>query len=156
MALFRKNLRSLLLQPVWLMACLAAWSAGAAENEGYIEEVLVTAEFRDTAVTGLAASATVIEPDDMASAVHHLEEVLSRAPNVNYASGASRGRFIQIRGIGERGQFSSPLNPSVGLLLDGVDLSGVGTAATLFDVQQWRFCVALRARCTRQRTGRAD
>lgn len=136
MALFRKNLRSLLFQPLWLMACLAAWSVGAAENESYIEEVLVTAEFRDTAVTGLAASATVIEPDDMASSVHHLEEVLSRAPNVNYASGASRGRFIQIRGIGERGQFSSPLNPSVGLLLDGVDLSGVGTAATLFDVQQ--------------------
>ena len=41
-----------------------------------------------------------------------------------------------MRGIGERGQFAEPLNASVGLLIDGVDFSGIGTAATLFDVSQ--------------------
>jgi outer membrane receptor protein involved in Fe transport len=55
---------------------------------------------------------------------------------VNLTSGASRARFFQIRGIGERSQFVEPLNPSVGLIVDGVDLSGLGGAATLFDVQQ--------------------
>ena len=101
-----------------------------------IEEIVVTAEFRDAGVDGLPASATVVAPDQAGTTIQHLEEILSRAPNVNLASGASRGRFIQVRGIGERGQFSDPLNPSIGLLLDGVDLTGVGTAATMFDVQQ--------------------
>ena len=41
-----------------------------------------------------------------------------------------------MRGIGERGQFAEPLNSSVALLIDGVDFSGLGTAATLFDVSQ--------------------
>jgi outer membrane receptor protein involved in Fe transport len=52
------------------------------------------------------------------------------------SSGASRSRFFQIRGIGERSQFVEPVNPSVGILLDGIDLSGAGGALTLFDVQQ--------------------
>ena len=55
---------------------------------------------------------------------------------MNYASGSSRARYYQIRGIGERGQFIEPINPSVGPLYDGVDLSGVGTIANLFDVEQ--------------------
>ncbi len=101
-----------------------------------IEEVVVTAEFRATDITNLPGSASVIQPNKTGTTVQHLEEVLARAPNVNFASGASRGRFIQIRGIGERGQFSDPLNSSVGLIIDGVDLSGIGTAATLFDVSQ--------------------
>jgi outer membrane receptor protein involved in Fe transport len=102
----------------------------------YDEEIRVTAEFRDTRVSDLAGSASVILPNEDSTTVHHLEEVLGRAPNVNFASGASRARFFQIRGIGERGQFSTPLNSSVGLIVDGVDLSGIGAAATLFDVQQ--------------------
>ena len=105
-------------------------------GEEYIEEIVVTAEFRDVSITQLPASATVIRPNEKGGIVNHLDEVLAQAPNVNFASGASRGRFVQIRGIGERGQFSEPLNSSVGLIVDGVDLSGVGAAATLFDVQQ--------------------
>jgi outer membrane receptor protein involved in Fe transport len=61
---------------------------------------------------------------------------LSYAPNVNFSSGASRGRFFQIRGIGERSQFIDPVNPSVGLVIDGIDMTGLGGAATLFDVEQ--------------------
>ena len=57
-------------------------------------------------------------------------------PNVNYSKGSSRARYFQIRGIGERGQFDEPLNSSVGLLIDGIELSGIGTVATLFDVKQ--------------------
>ncbi len=118
-------------------ACLALpVSAAEVADEDYIEEVIVTAEFRDTGVSRLPASVSVIRPNTGSTTVTHLEEVLAQAPNVNFASGASRGRFVQVRGIGERGQFSEPLNSSVGLIVDGVDLSGVGTVATLFDVQQ--------------------
>ena len=101
-----------------------------------IEEVVVTAELRAVALSEAAGSISLLTPDDRADVVNHLEEVLARAVNVNIASGASRARFVQMRGIGERGQFAEPLNASVGLQIDGVDFSGIGTAATLFDVSQ--------------------
>ncbi|MFL6870880.1 MAG: TonB-dependent receptor [Candidatus Azotimanducaceae bacterium] len=101
-----------------------------------IEEVVVTAELRAVALSEAAGSISLLTPDDRADVVNHLEEVLAQAVNVNIASGASRARFVQMRGIGERGQFAEPLNASVGLQIDGVDFSGIGTAATLFDVSQ--------------------
>lgn len=124
---------------LFVLVAISTATVGAVhgtETASHIEEVIVTAEFRDTNINSLAASASVIRPNESGTVVNHLEEVLGQAANVNFASGASRARFIQIRGIGERGQFADPLNSSVGLIVDGVDLSGVGTAATLFDVQQ--------------------
>src|SRR5690606_42080404 len=41
---------------------------------------------------------------------------------------------FQVRGIGEREQYEGAPNPSVGLLIDDIDFSGIGMAATLFDV----------------------
>jgi len=102
-----------------------------------LEEIIVTADFRQSAVEDIAASISVIDPDTMSKKnAQHLEDILLNAPNVNLASGASRARFIQIRGIGERGQFSEPLNSSVGLMIDGVDFSGTGTAGMLYDMEQ--------------------
>ena len=66
----------------------------------------------------------------------HLEAALLMAPNVNLAAGASRASFVQIRGIGERSQFVDPINPSVGLMLDGINYSGLGSAGLLFDIGQ--------------------
>ena len=84
----------------------------------------------------MSGSISVLDPAASGELINHLDEVLSRAANVNLTSGASRARFFQIRGIGERSQFVEPLNSSVGLIVDEVDLSGLGGAATLFDVQQ--------------------
>ena len=100
------------------------------------EEIIVTADFRDTPEQQLTSSVSVVRPEDRGDVVNHLEEVLNQVPNVHFSSGASRGRFFQIRGIGERGQFEEPVNSSVGVIIDGVDMSGIGAAATLFDVQQ--------------------
>jgi outer membrane receptor protein involved in Fe transport len=102
-----------------------------------IEEIVVTGEFRDTALFGLPASVSVVQSETIeARGARHLEDILALTPNVNVAGGAARSRFFQIRGIGERGQFAEPLNPSVGLVVDGVDLSIAASAATLFDVEQ--------------------
>ncbi|MEC8347031.1 MAG: TonB-dependent receptor, partial [Pseudomonadota bacterium] len=101
-----------------------------------IEEVVVTAEFRPVSAAAVSGSISVLDPAASGELINHLDEVLSRAANVNLTSGASRARFFQIRGIGERSQFVEPLNSSVGLIVDEVDLSGLGGAATLFDVQQ--------------------
>lgn len=108
----------------------------ATQASDAVEEVVVTAEFRPVSAAEVPGSVSVLDPDANGDLINHLDELLSRAANVNLTSGASRARFIQIRGIGERSQFVEPLNPSVGLLVDGVDLSGLGGAATLFDVQQ--------------------
>ncbi len=102
-----------------------------------LEEIIVTADYRQSAQDDIAASINVIDVDTMTHKnAQHLEDVLLNAPNVNFASGASRARFIQVRGIGERGQFMEPLNPSVGLMIDGVDFSGIGSAAMLYDMEQ--------------------
>ncbi|MGK0405115.1 MAG: iron complex outermembrane receptor protein [Oleispira sp.] len=102
-----------------------------------LDVVTVSADFRDTNVQELPEAVTVIGADDIAArSAQHLESVLSFAPNVNFSSGASRGRYFQIRGIGERSQFIDPVNPSVGLMIDGIDMTGLGGAATLFDVKQ--------------------
>ena len=66
----------------------------------------------------------------------HFEDLLTLVPNMSASSGASRQRFFQIRGIGERSQFIEPVNPSVVLLQDGVDISGLGGALTSFDTAQ--------------------
>jgi iron complex outermembrane receptor protein len=102
-----------------------------------IEEIVVTGEFRSSSLQETPASVSVvILENSRAGTVNHLEEILGWLPNVNFASGGSRARFFQVRGIGERGQFTEPLNSSVGLVVDGVDLSGIGSTATLFDVDQ--------------------
>ncbi len=102
-----------------------------------IEEVIVTSDFRDSGLLKTAASITVFDSQTIAQRqARHLEQLINLAPNVNFSSGASRGRFIQIRGIGERSQFIEPLNPSVGILIDGIDFTGIAGAATTMDIAQ--------------------
>jgi iron complex outermembrane recepter protein len=109
----------------------------AAADEPVLEEIVVTGEFRPVNINRAPSSISVIGPNEIQMrGAQHLEALTGIVPNLNAASGASRARYFQIRGIGERGQFEEPLNSSVGLLIDGVDFSGVGGVATLFDVSQ--------------------
>ena len=101
-----------------------------------LPSMIVSADFRPNDAHDTPVSLTTIDKDTIDSrGAQHIEDVLNLAPNVNFSSGASRGQFFQIRGIGERSQFSAPLNPSVGLLIDGIDFSRTGGAATLFDIE---------------------
>ena len=102
-----------------------------------IEEVIVSSDFREAQLKNIPTSISVINSDviDQRNS-RHLEDLLALTPNVNFASGASRGRYFQIRGIGERSQFVAPLNPSVGTYVDGIDFTGFGGAATLLDIDQ--------------------
>ncbi len=119
-----------------LFALLSATSQNAFAAEP-LPEILVTAELRETPVMKTSSSTSVVGSTDIRQrAAQHLEEILNLAPNVNFAGGTSRARYIQIRGVGDRSQFQEPLNPSVGLRLDGVDFSGIGGMGTLYDVSQ--------------------
>ncbi len=111
--------------------------AAASAPDDSIEEIVVTGEFRSDPLDALPSSVSVATAAQIASLqAQHLEQVLALMPNVNVASGASRARYFQIRGIGETGQFIAPLNPSVGTIIDHVDFSGIATVSTLYDVRQ--------------------
>lgn len=106
-------------------------------QQSSLEEVVVTAELIQKSVLDLPNSVSVISNDVIETrGAQHLEDLLNLAPNVNFASGASRGRFIQIRGIGERSEFTEPLNSSVGVIIDGIDFTGIATGASTLDTQQ--------------------
>jgi outer membrane receptor protein involved in Fe transport len=102
-----------------------------------LEEVIVTSDFRKSQLKNIPTSISVIDSKVINQRnSRHLEELLALAPNVNFAAGASRGKYFQIRGVGERSQFVAPLNPSVGTYVDGIDFTGFGGAATLLDIDQ--------------------
>ncbi len=129
----------------FVLASLLFGSASLAQNslelENQIdtnaEELIVTAELIQKSVLDLPNSVSVIsEADIQERNAQHLEDLLNLAPNVNYSTGASRGRFVQIRGIGERSEFQEPIINSVGVVVDGIDLTGIATAATTLDTRQ--------------------
>ncbi|WP_299072554.1 TonB-dependent receptor [uncultured Paraglaciecola sp.] len=102
-----------------------------------IERITVQGALVSTPLSEMATSISVLTKQVIEQRqAQHLEELLNRAANVNFATGASRGRFVQIRGIGERSQFTDPVNPSVGYLVDGINYSGLMAGASTFDVQQ--------------------
>jgi iron complex outermembrane recepter protein len=124
-------------KPLSLIGLLLTTHAFAAEDDEVVKlpDVVVSADFRPSTAQKTAVSLTEIGKETIeARSAQHLEEVLNLAPNVNVSAGASRGRFFQIRGMGILSQYDNPVNPSVGLIIDGIDFSRLGGAATLFDI----------------------
>lgn len=119
------------------LSVLSCLSVPAMAQTQDIEHILVTSDFRLQSLQHTPKSLTLVSEQDIQQRqAQALEEILNLAPNVNFNSGAGRGRYIQIRGIGERSQFKEPSNPSVGVLVDDMDFSGIGGVGTLFDVEQ--------------------
>ena len=134
--MYKSNHCAILLRKILGLFVLAIMSTATLADRT-LNEVIVTSDFRDTGLLKTAASITVFDRQTIGQRqARHLEQLINLAPNVNFASGASRGRFIQIRGIGERSQFIEPLNPSVGILVDGIDFTGIAGAATTMDMAQ--------------------
>lgn len=114
---------------------LAQQSLAALDTE--LQEVVVTASLREVSSSELPASVTVLDARTLQRAgVQHLQDVLPLVPNLNWASGSSRPRYFQLRGIGETDQWQGAPNPSVGFLIDDMDFSGIGMPATLLDLGQ--------------------
>ncbi|ROS05543.1 outer membrane receptor protein involved in Fe transport [Sinobacterium caligoides] len=121
------------------LAVLAASSYQPLHAEEFaLEEVIVTANFREASLLDSPASVSVVDVADIESrGAQHLQDVLNLSPNVNFSSGASRARFLQMRGIGELEQFVDPKHfPSVGVTVDGISLNGNANAAMLMDTEQ--------------------
>ncbi|MCF7501515.1 TonB-dependent receptor [Pseudoalteromonas sp. L1] len=116
---------------------LFAASTIAYAEDGELEKILVTGDFQKESIQTLSASASLFSDHEINQrGAKFLDEMLASAANVNFTSGASRGRYVQIRGVGLRSQFVDPINPSVGLVIDGINYSGLGGSSLLFDVDQ--------------------
>jgi len=122
-----------------LMAAGAAFAQATvpAGPDELLGEITVTATWRETDLRDVPASITVLDGRALTDAgVQHFQDVLGLVPNLNWAAGSSRPRYFQLRGVGDLEQYQGAPNPSIGFLIDDIDLSGVGMAATLFDVEQ--------------------
>ena len=107
------------------------------ENETDYEVIVVSSDFRQQNLQKIPSSLSVLNADDIKERnAQNLEEIIAVTPNVNFAGGTQRARYYQIRGIGERSQFQEPINPSVGLVIDDIDFTGIGSIASTFDVAQ--------------------
>lgn len=107
------------------------------QSSSELEVITVTGDFNQHNLQKIPASISVISEQDISRrSAQNLEEVIALAPNVNFSSGSQRARYYQIRGIGERSQFSETINPSVGVMIDGIDFTGIGSVSSMFDVAQ--------------------
>jgi len=129
--------RTFLTALLWPILALPAYADKAADNDvlaGELEEVVVSA-FRRSSTIELTASLTVLDGEEIAAAtLQHFEELIALVPNMSYSGDGSRARYFQLRGIGELEQYEGAPNPSVGFIVDDIDLSGVGGVNSVFDL----------------------
>lgn len=129
------NLRLSLITAALLPLFGASLSVNADDSD--LERIVVTGDFQRESIQTLSASASLYSEEEInLRGASYLDEMLGSTANVNFTSGASRGRYIQIRGVGLRSQFVDPINPSVGLVIDGINYSGLGGSSLLFDIDQ--------------------
>lgn len=122
------------LHPIAL-AVLSASVIGTV-NAQILEEIVVTADYRNLQSLDTAVSLSIVDAEQLQKFNStSLEQGISRLSNVNYASGGNNAKYFQIRGIGERSQFIETVNPSIGLVVDGIDVSELGNAAALLDIR---------------------
>ena len=102
-----------------------------------VENIVVYGGFSQYSLQKSANSVSVISDSDISlRSAQNLEEIIAISPNLNFSSGSQRARYYQIRGIGERSQFQEPINPSVGVIIDDIDFTGIGSISSMFDVKQ--------------------
>lgn len=102
-----------------------------------IPDELVVSGYRPANSRELGTSISVIDNQSVARAtVSGFEQVVQLVPNMNFSGEASRARYFQLRGVGEREQYEGAPNPSVGFVIDDIDLSGIGGVASTFDIRQ--------------------
>jgi iron complex outermembrane recepter protein len=123
---------------IFLVAAFTFSSGADAADDGNpqpLDEIVVTATLRSAPLEQTPGSVSVLSGQTLQDAgQQHFEDVLALVPNLNWAGDTSRPRYFQIRGIGELQQYQGAPDPSVGFLIDDIDFSGLGSAATLFDV----------------------
>lgn len=122
---------------VSIIASIALLGTSTFAEEVTLDPIVVGADFREQNLSKVAGSVSIItEADIYDKAAQSFVETIAAEPNVNFSAGASKAKYIQIRGIGERSQFVTPINPSVGIIVDGIDFSQSALGVTMYDLKQ--------------------
>ena len=112
-------------------------ATGFVRADALTEVVVVAGQLRPQELATVPVSVTVLGENAIdAMAVQHFQELVPLIPNLNWSGEGSRARYFQIRGTGELEQYEGAPNPSVGFILDDIDVSGIGGVATSFDVHR--------------------
>ncbi len=108
------------------------------KQEPLAPKPVVTCDLWKSELQMITASVSVLGNETLGyNGVQHFEDIVDAIPNVAWAGGSSRPRFIQIRGIGENSKFEGETPDSaVRFLIDDLDFTGFGTISNLFDVKQ--------------------
>ena len=102
-----------------------------------IEVMVVTSDFRGSALEKMPSSVTVIDQQQIEDeGAQHFEDILNNIANFNWSGGSSRPKYFQIRGVGEQEEYQGAPNSSVGFVVDDIDLSGLGMVSSMYDLQQ--------------------
>lgn len=118
---------------LFLSAQLLAQSPSPTE----MTPLVVSGDPTDNRLPSFSTSSSRMTADELSNhQALHFQDTLGMVPNLSYAGATSRPRYLQMRGVGERSQFSGegPPNFSVGVLLDDIDLSGLAGGLSLFDL----------------------
>ena len=103
-----------------------------------LDTLVVTADLWSSELARTSASASVFANEQLsANGTATFGDLVNATPNLTWTAGTSRARYFQIRGIGENSQFEGETpDSSVRFLLDDLDFTGLGGAASLFDTEQ--------------------
>ena len=128
------RLDSVISHTILFIFCILLVSSVFAQET--IDEITVTADFRARSELDIPSSISVLDKIFIEkSSTQHFQDLIYNIPNLNWSGDGNRPRYFQIRGIGELEQYQGAPNPSVGFLIDDIDYSGIGSIATLFDIE---------------------
>ena len=133
-------LRSLMMGAAFVMIAQAgtAFAAEAASDSTTVEEITVTARFREESLSSVPVAVSVISGDDVAAKnLNNLQDISQAIPTVDFRAGASnKDRTVFIRGVGTI-TTSPGVEPSVSTVIDGVVLARPGQSTLdLMDLER--------------------
>lgn len=126
---------------ITMIACatnLVSHAQNSADEPVILDSLRVTADLWASPLDRIAASVTVMDEAALKqSDVRHFADLVDQIPNLSWTGATSRPRYLQIRGVGENSQYEGETPDSaVRFLLDDLDLTGLGSIGTSFDLQQ--------------------
>ncbi|MGL3820395.1 TonB-dependent receptor [Sphingopyxis sp. R3-92] len=134
-----KNILTALLGSTLLTSAAFAQDAGAPTDMGADSgEIIVTAQKREQSLKDVPLSVAVLSGEQLGDRnITEISQLQTTTPNFSFqGSNNPRGAGISIRGIGTN-NFSSAIEGSVGIVIDGVPIGRQGAGMTdLFDIQR--------------------
>ncbi len=122
---------------IGLLVFFISGAIAESDDKLNLDPIIVSADLREISHYEIPASVSVLNTQELQDrGATHFEDVIQSLPNVNFSGQSSRPRHIQIRGIGERDEYTGRPNSSVGFAIDDIDFSGIGMVGNLFDVKQ--------------------